>query len=172
MTTDIPAPSPAPQLRVPGLCMPAYRYIPGKHPHPTKHPQGHNNALCDPPLPKDWASTPNHKSWLRGLDLFDHRYYWECHEQLEEVWKIQPHESPSKALVQGIILAAAFLLKHHMGHYPAVTTLQAHALTRLTHSKRLMGDSVWGIHLPSLMEVLKRSPNEVHWPMITGPAGS
>ena len=71
-------PDPAP-LRV-ALALPPYRYVPGLQPHPHKHAEGHGHAPVLPPL----------LLWHHGLDLFDHRFYWECHEVLEGRWKTLP----------------------------------------------------------------------------------
>ena len=50
-----------------------------------------------------------------AADLFDHRYLWEAHEVWEAVWKDTP-KGPEREHLQGLIQAAAYLLKRHMGH--------------------------------------------------------
>jgi predicted metal-dependent hydrolase len=45
------------------------------------------------------------KEYIRALELFNSKYFWECHECLEEIWL---HKSPPlKTFLQGIIQAAA-----------------------------------------------------------------
>ncbi len=66
---------------------PTYSYVPGKFPHPIGDPQGHSYGLelpKSPPLtPERWRG--NH-SYLWGIDLFNHGYYWEAHEAWETAW--------------------------------------------------------------------------------------
>lgn len=45
------------------------------------------------------------KAFLKAIDLFNHKYFWECHEVLEEVWLTKV--PPLKTFIQGIIQAAA-----------------------------------------------------------------
>jgi len=66
---------------------PPYSYITGQFPHPTRDPAGHSfgaaPVTCIPPDPNRWHEC---RSYLRGLDLFNHGYYWEAHEVWEGVW--------------------------------------------------------------------------------------
>lgn len=48
---------------------------------------------------------------MRGVELFNQRRFFECHEVWEEVWK--PSEGETRRLYQGLIQAAAAL--HHAG---------------------------------------------------------
>lgn len=47
--------------------------------------------------------------FILGIELFNQREFFECHEILEELWKVQ--EEPDRQLTQGIIqIAVAY---HH-----------------------------------------------------------
>lgn len=48
---------------------------------------------------EDW------KHYVHALDLFNRKYFWECHEVLEDVWMTK--QPPLKIFLQGIIQAAA-----------------------------------------------------------------
>jgi predicted metal-dependent hydrolase len=48
---------------------------------------------------------------MRGVELFNQRRFFECHEVWEEIWK--PSEGEMRRLYQGLIQAAAAL--HHAG---------------------------------------------------------
>ena len=72
----IPPPDhPLPRRR-PELPLPAYRYVPGLHPHPFRDADGHRHRHGhDWPAPLwtpegDWRIDA---PWLHGLDLFDQR---------------------------------------------------------------------------------------------------
>ncbi len=92
---------------------PPYRYVPGFNAHPLKHQDGHRS-----PRPQERG-----EALLYARDLFDHRFYWEAHEVWEALWK-QTSPGPERERLQGLIQAAAFLLKRHMGH-PAPRLLKA-----------------------------------------------
>jgi hypothetical protein len=116
--SPIPAPDEAalPPRHVPDRALPPYRFVPGLHPHPTRHPDGHSRGLPEPPVrhvaPDDWAVDAQ---YLFGVDLFNRRYYWEAHEAWETVWHACDRESTQGRFVQGLILVAAALLQWFMG---------------------------------------------------------
>jgi len=59
-----------------------------------------NNACLNIQFSKeDWAQ------YTHALDLFNRKYFWECHEVLEEIWLTK--QAPLKTFIQGIIQAAA-----------------------------------------------------------------
>ena len=45
-----------------------------------------------------------HRRFLEGVELFNRKEFFECHEILEEVWNAQ--EEPEKQLTQGLIQVA------------------------------------------------------------------
>ena len=107
---DIPPPRhPIPQ-HLPDVALPPYRYIPGQHPHPFRHSSGHQH---DCPPVEVLADVPygEQRAWLRFIDLFNHRYYWEAHEQLEALWKHVASDEPLRSFFQGLIQAAEKSLK-------------------------------------------------------------
>jgi hypothetical protein len=112
MYSPIPAPIISPILRLVDQKLPEYRYVPGIFPHPSKHENGHSFQREE-----DWLWKPNlpwreDRGWLRGMDLFDYRYFWEAHEIWETAWK--QSFGIEKLILQGMILASASLLQRHM----------------------------------------------------------
>ncbi|MFT7520077.1 MAG: hypothetical protein ACI9MC_002221 [Kiritimatiellia bacterium] len=91
----------------PHIALPAYSYVPGVQPHPLRDPDGHGGV--PPDLHVDTV-------WRWGVDCFQHRYYWEAHEAWEVIWRGLTRGEPAAEGVQGLIGAAAFVLKRHMGH--------------------------------------------------------
>jgi predicted metal-dependent hydrolase len=51
----------------------------------------------------------------RGVDLFNHGYFWEAHEAWEDPWRSEPRESPRKIYFQSLIRLAAAALKLRIG---------------------------------------------------------
>jgi uncharacterized protein len=67
---------------------PPYTFVPGQQPHPISDPQGHSYGhrfeIPERPEPEQWKTC---KPYLRGIDLFNHGYYWEAHEVWEGLWQ-------------------------------------------------------------------------------------
>jgi len=74
--------------RLTGRPFPSYRHVPGVTPHPRRHAGGHSRGLPEPreaPLPpEEW---PRDEGYLFAVDLYNHGYWWECHEILEALWR-------------------------------------------------------------------------------------
>lgn len=148
MTASLPPPESPPERLLPGLPLPPYRYVPGVHPHPFRHEGGHDHEgridWGQPPVVESgWA---HNRRYLHGLDLFNHRFYWESHEVWEAVWLALPKPSAERELVQGLIQVAAALLKRHQGLTRASDRLLTRARTRLGRAAPVC----WGIDVVAL----------------------
>jgi hypothetical protein len=95
---------------------PPYRYIPGRAPHPTRDPDGHSHGHGPAPLEyfsaDEWRTCPE---YLYGIDLFNHRYWWEAHEALEQCWVAAGRDTKIGLFLQGLIQIAVACLKHEQG---------------------------------------------------------
>ena len=110
-------PGPEPSERwVPDRSLPPYRHRLGQTPHPRTHPQGHGYGAAEPvsgPLThENWRQ---HEAWLFGVDLFNHRYWWEAHECWEAAWRVSP-DAVTGHFLKGLIQSAAALLKWEQGN--------------------------------------------------------
>lgn len=154
----IPAPAPPPPRRRPDLGLPAYRYVPGLHPHPFRHAGGHRHLHGQgwpAPLWAEGADWREDAPWLHGLDLFDQRFYWESHECWEAIWHEVDRRHVDRQLVQALIQAAAFVIKKHCGTERAASHLLARCLARLDTVQRERGPVHWGVDLPGLAGALR-----------------
>jgi len=115
---------------------PSYRYVPGKAPHPFRHPDGHMyHGEPQWPIGETWGTDPQ---FSYAADLFDHGYYWEAHEQWEACWKRAENEE--KKCIQGLIQMSAAILKHNMGHLSARDKLFQAAVQKLSYGRELAWD--------------------------------
>jgi len=131
--------------------LPAYRYVPGLHPHPTRDPRGHSHAgeaslpATGPWDPAAWAELAQ---WLWGVDLFNRFYFWEAHEAWEDLWRSAPRNSAPGLMLQGLIQISAALLKSHMGALAASHRLSTAGIDKLNlvagRTPALMGLDVTG----------------------------
>ena len=169
MSLEIPAPTPAPPLRVPDWPLPAYRYVPGVHPHPFRREGGHMFQGGDAPEHPPWRPIEpwqDDRIWLRGLDLFDQRYYWESHESFEAVWHELERGSTLHTLSQGLIQAAAFVLKTHMGQERGASYLLQRATEKLERVVAEGGVAQRGVHIPGLICSLQEFQSGGEWPTV------
>ncbi len=112
---------------------PAYRYVPGLHPHPTRDAKGHSyaNDDADPPIvwqPRDWRRL---EPWLWGVDLFNRFYFWEAHEAWEILWRTTRRDGIPALMLQALIQIAAAMLKTHMRAPAAARRLSAAGIEKL-----------------------------------------
>ena len=116
MTLVEPSPADPTWPRYSELPFPAYRFVPGLHPHPRRHPKGHSYGTPEVPPPRvaveQWR---RNAVYLHGVDLYNFAYWWECHEALEALWHAAGHTSPTGQFLQGIIQVAAANLKKFSG---------------------------------------------------------
>ena len=155
MPSPIPPPPQPPARYCPSLRFPPYRYVPGLQPHPLVHKDGHR-CLGVPPIEPWHPGLPlgQDTAWLGGLDLFNHRYWWESHELWEQRWHQVAKEHPTRALLQSCIQLAAALLKHHLGDARSAQRLAERTLHRLA-ALHLAHPGHGGLHLPTLGQALR-----------------
>jgi hypothetical protein len=114
--------------------LPALRFIPGLSPHPDRNPETARIARNSPAVHAPWTPEqwPTLQAYLRGIDLFNRWYFWEAHEAWEPLWRAHPPQSDPARFIQGLIGAAAALLKLRMGNTRSARTLSQSARERLT----------------------------------------
>jgi hypothetical protein len=97
-----------PPRLLPDRPLPPYAYVPGRTPHPTRDAGGHLHgrapASTPAPDPLDWRASP---SYLHGIDLYNHGYYWEAHEAWESLWHACGRRGPTARFLQALIRLAA-----------------------------------------------------------------
>ncbi|MBX3440050.1 MAG: DUF309 domain-containing protein [Planctomycetaceae bacterium] len=111
---------------LPDVPLPPYTYVSGRTPHPIRDPAGH--MYGDEPgrvelLVDDW---PQCRPYLRGIDLFNHGYYWEAHEVWESLWHAAGRTGPVADFFKGLIKLAA----------AGVKTLEGSLSGRARHARR------------------------------------
>lgn len=120
---------PSPRRLIPDRPFPAYAYLPGRTPHPTRDPEGHSyGARPDTPElpdPEDWRACGD---YLYGIDLFNHGFYWEAHEAWEGLWVACGRRGPTATFLQALINLAAAGFKARWGN---ARGLRANAETAL-----------------------------------------
>ncbi len=111
---------------------PRYRYIPAHHPHPEIDPKGHSYAHKAPPLrftpPNQWMQN---ETYLYGIDLFNHGYWWEAHEAWERVWLTTPKLDLHGQFLQALIQYSAAFLKLYSGNKKGYDKLLGEAQQRM-----------------------------------------
>ena len=98
-----------PPRLLPSSELPAYTYVPGSDtPHPIRDPRGHSHGKksgSSTPLDPDaWA---DNRSYLLAIDLFNHGYYWEAHEEWERLWRVSGQETLVGRFLKGLVKLSA-----------------------------------------------------------------
>jgi hypothetical protein len=119
--------SPIPRF-VPETPFPPYSYVSGRFPHPKRDAAGHSFGVPTPSIPpcqpQQWSEC---LSYLRGIDLFNHGYYWEAHEEWEAVWNAENRRGPLADFFKGLILLACAGVKAREGRAEGVRRLSDRA---------------------------------------------
>jgi len=130
---EIQAPFPDWPRYAPERPLPAYRYVPGLHPHPVSDPRGHSYghrpATENPPAPEAWASCTDYR---HSVDLHNFGYWWEAHEGWEGIWQHLDKAGEQGQFLQGLIQTSAGLLKAHLGSREGARILFGEAMLRLS----------------------------------------
>ncbi|MEQ1795474.1 MAG: DUF309 domain-containing protein [Nitrospira sp.] len=112
---------------------PSYRFIPGKAPHPRRHPRGHSYGRVEPTLdllhPDAWSGSDPYRY---GIDLYNFTYWWESHEVFEAFWRAAGPTTEQGQFFQGLIQLAAGNLKRFMGNENAAGNLFQSSLRRFS----------------------------------------
>jgi len=125
-------------LYAPETPLPAVAYVPGRTARPgaAAHPAPHAAAVPASERSAsgrtgDRAPLAASPAFRHGVDLFNHGFYWEAHEAWEELWLPLPRDGVESALLQGLIQAAAALLKLRTGARSPAATIWERGRARL-----------------------------------------
>jgi hypothetical protein len=108
---------------LPDVPLPPYSHVPGSTPHPISDPAGHSYGVRPhtvvAPNPEHWAAC---REYLRGIDLFNHGYYWEAHEEWESLWHACGRTGTTADFLKGLIKLASTGVKVREGKPDGVRT--------------------------------------------------
>jgi predicted metal-dependent hydrolase len=101
---------------VPDAAFPPYTFVPGRAPHPVRDPAGHLfGQTPESPPPLESAHWRDSRTYLRGVDLFNHGYYWEAHEVWEGLWRAAGRTGRTAVFLKALIKLAAAGVKVRQG---------------------------------------------------------
>ncbi|OAI41171.1 hypothetical protein AYO40_03770 [Planctomycetaceae bacterium SCGC AG-212-D15] len=127
---------------LPDVPFPPYTFVPGVGPHPRSDPRGHSHGespeSAAPVDADDWRSS---RAYLRGIDLFNHGYYWEAHEVWEMLWLAHGRKGAIADFLKALIQLAAAGVKAKEGIAEGVRrhALRAAELLHQESEGRLLG---------------------------------
>lgn len=147
--TEPPAPDPS-FPRLTDKPFPAYRFVPGRSPHPYRDADGHSYGAKEPDCSdeakivlKNWRASP---AFCYSVDLYNHAYWWEAHEGWESLWRCYEQGDPHRFILQSFIQVSAAHLQRFMQHANGARQLLKHARLHLD-AGRPAGEIVFGVHL-------------------------
>lgn len=89
--------------------LPAAAYIPGMSSRADRPPPSPPRAAID------YDRLAADDEFRFGIDLYNHGCPWEAHEAWEPLWFAAPRDRPERALLHGLIHAAAAAVKARSG---------------------------------------------------------
>jgi hypothetical protein len=150
-----------PRLR-PDRPLPPYTYVPGQAPHPFSDPRGHSYGRREPPPAAfDPAAWQDDDAFCFGLDLLNHGYYWEAHEQWEGLWHACGRAGVTADFLKGLIHLAAAGVKHLEGRPAGV---KSHAGRAAELWRRVGAENYLGLRVADLVAVAETIHTE-GWPV-------
>jgi hypothetical protein len=131
---------------------PAYAYLPGRDPHPTRDPRGHSFGVEEARpgyLPADrWREN---ELYLHGVDLYNHGFLWEAHETWEGLWHQAKHDADQAGFLQGLIQCSAASLKIPMEQPDGLKKLAEIGTARLEQAATRVGPRFMGLDVPAFV---------------------
>lgn len=94
---------------LPPVDLPPYTFVPSSDlPHPIRHPEGHSfgrkNRSPKALNAQTWAEN---RSYLLALDLFNHGFYWEAHDEWDRLWRSSGPDTPVGRFLKGLVKLSA-----------------------------------------------------------------
>jgi uncharacterized protein len=139
---------------VPDKPLPPYAFVPGRFPHPTSDPAGHSfgrptHVVAEADL-VEWRKC---ETYLYGIDLFNHEYYWESHVEFESLWLACGRRGMTADFLKGLIKLAAAGVKYCEGKPAGVTSHSCRAAQLWRDVARgLKTDMFLGFRLQELVQ--------------------
>lgn len=131
---------------------PRRKYIPGQGVHPSRDPAGPHVPEVASSVkfgPDTWQDC---QPYLYAIDLFNHGYWWEAHEVLEDLWMETGKKTTIARFLQGIIQVAAALLKDSLAFDHGASRLAAKGLPKL----RVKTGVFLGLDIEAFVEQVER----------------
>lgn len=134
--------------------LPAYRHIPGYSPHPVRDAAGHSFRRPEPQevCPLGYGQWRECGDYLYGVDLFNHKFFWEAHEVWEPIWHEAGHDSAGGRFVQALIQMAAVMLLHRSERPGGIPKLLQRAAKNFSLARERAGrgdddDALYGVNM-------------------------
>ena len=131
----------------PARPFPPYAFLPGRDPHPTRHPEGHSYST-EPEEPAGWFPAEDwraNEDYLFGADLYNEGFLWEAHEAWEGLWHSAKHDALQAEHLQGLIQCTAAALKVRMEQPQGLAALSKLGTERLERVANEAGGRYMGL---------------------------
>lgn len=114
--------------------LPHRAFVPGVSPRSERPAPAHRAAPIDPGRLDRLDRLAGDDAFRHGVDLFNHGFPWEAHEAWEPLWAAAPRDHPARALLHGLIQAAAAAVKARSGAHDATRSFVARACRYLARA--------------------------------------
>ncbi len=142
--------------RYSGQKLPSYIFIPGQNPHPKKE-GGHMEGQSDPVAgPLNLDHPEKSPEFCFGLDLFNHRYFWESHVYFEALWNAHQRHGETADFLKALIKLSAAGVKMNLDQEEAAQDHYLRAIELLEGLKLNGRINYLGFNLDELLRDIRR----------------
>lgn len=145
----------------PEISLPEVAYLPGRTPRPLEADPAHERH------PDPLGSPTFVRHFRYGIDLFNHGFFWECHEAWEALWLPLTPGDPIREQLQGLIQAAAALLKLQLDSPGPATSIWERGRARLAAVALEAPEGIsLAVPLPMVIQAMDRAVASGRFPAI------
>jgi predicted metal-dependent hydrolase len=137
---------PPPRL-LPTQPFPEYSYVPGLWPRPRAPVAAEAAPL---PTPEQWRSC---EPFLFGIDLFNHGFYWEAHEEWESLWHAAGRKGLHADFFKGLIQLAVAGVKARQGMAEGMTAHARRGVELFEGLRDKAPPRFYGLSLDALIQI-------------------
>lgn len=135
--------------------LPSYIFVPGQNPHPKKeggHMEGKGEPVAAPLNPNHPEESPE---FCFGIDLFNHRYFWESHVYFEALWNAHNRQGEIADFLKALIKLSAAGVKNSLNQPALALDHYQRALELLEDIKFKSGITFLGFDLEELLKSIR-----------------
>ena len=139
---------------------PSYIFVPGQNPHPKKeggHMEGQSDPIAEPLRLDHPEQSPEFRF---GIDLFNHRFYWESHVYFEALWNAHNRQGEVADFLKALIKLSAAGVKINLTQHEYAQDHVQRAIELLEAVKSNVGIHFLGFNLDELLTDI-RNGNEI-----------
>ena len=104
--------------------------------------------------------------WRKAIDQFNREEFFECHETLEDCWRVEA-DAEHKNLMQGIIHLAVAFFHHRNGNAIGYQRQMEKGLRKLKYARLEIFEEVLNVNVSGFIKEVSESDPKITYPKIS-----